>query len=323
MEKAAVLSSHAKSSLVDIFTHEFCAADTSHIVRRIKENGYYSVSAALRPEFIDAVKTEIAEHRFTINKNWVTGVYAENQYYLTHMLACSSSFYHLVTHPKVFTICDGMLGDSYRLKAMRYYETYGGHHMQWHTDNKTDKSFAHIPGIIFIAYLDDIHEGEFQYIRGSHAFSGIQAYNDYTDDYITNHHAQDIMSFKGPKGTVVIYDTYGIHRAKPVFNRSFIRKSLFFQIDADCRSAEPILLNPAYISHIDDRIAKYFGFGLPAEYRVFPHTGIRNLPLKRVIFSLLPFWILHRIVRGTYEILPASIKNIIRSTIKNKESGHA
>ena len=30
--------------------------------------------------------------------------------------------------------------------------------MQWHTDNKTDREFAHIPGIIFIFYVEDVED---------------------------------------------------------------------------------------------------------------------------------------------------------------------
>ena len=29
-----------------------------------------------------------------------------------------------------------MFGDLFRLKALRYYENFGGQHMQWHTDNR-------------------------------------------------------------------------------------------------------------------------------------------------------------------------------------------
>jgi hypothetical protein len=216
----------------------------------------------------------------------------------------------------MFSLCDKLLGDSYRLKAMRYYETYGGHHMQWHTDNKTDKGFAHIPGIIFIAYLEDVADGEFQYVRGSHAFSGTKSYNDYTDDFIEQNYAKDVVSFKGPKGTLVIYDTYGIHRARPVADASYVRKSLFFQVDADCRSAEPILLNSAFIGKLDDKTRTYLGFGLPAEYAVFPDTGLKDLPLKRLGGKAVGKWLLYRSARASYELLPRKAQMQVKSLVK-------
>ena len=63
------------------------------------------------------------------------------------------------------------MGNSFRLTALRYYETYGKHHMQWHTDNKTDKEFSKFPGLIFICYLSDVNDGQFQYIKRSHLWS--------------------------------------------------------------------------------------------------------------------------------------------------------
>ena len=196
-------------------------------------------------------------------------------------------------------------------QSQRHYETYGGHHMQWHTDNKTDKGFAPIPGIIFIVYLEDITDGEFQYCR-SHTFSGTKSYNDYSDAWIEENCAKDIVSFKAPKGTIVIYDTYGIHRAKPVADKLFVRKSLFFQVDADCHSAEPI--RQLLIKNMDNKIAKYLGFRPAAEYRVFPYTMIENLPLKRVALSI-PKWILYRMIRGFYELFSLETKARIRERL--------
>src|SRR5690242_9663320 len=126
--------------------------------------------------------------------------------------------------------------------------------MQWHTDNKTDRRFAHIPGLISIAYVEDVTAVEFQYVRASHVWSGEEAYNAYTDAFVTEHYSKDIISYKGPAGMIVIYNTYGIHRAKPVLNADFVRKSLFWQIDAQVTSAEPLLLNPEYFSVLDERL---------------------------------------------------------------------
>src|SRR5262249_28788895 len=92
---------------------------------------------------------------------------------------------------------------------------------------------------------------------------------------------KDILSFKGPRGTVVIYDTYGIHRAKPVKQNNFVRKSLFFQVDSALEASEPLLLNPEYISDLDDRIKRYLGFGQPSGYSIYPQTDLSTMPLSR------------------------------------------
>src|SRR5207244_8105820 len=141
---------------------------------------------------------DVAHARQGLNRNWVTGVYIEKQYYLTHMLAVSPAFADYCTHPLMLEILEKAVGADYRLKALRYYETYGGHHMQWHTDNKTDRGFAHIPGLIFIAYVSDVADGEFLYVRGSHAWSGEKSYNDYPDELIAQQYVKDICTFKLP-----------------------------------------------------------------------------------------------------------------------------
>ena len=77
----------------------------------------------------------------------------------------------------------------FRLKALRYYENFGGQHMQWHTDNRRyDKeqgeTHTSAPGIIFLAYISDVDDGEFQYIKGSHIWSSENTHHDYSVKFI-------------------------------------------------------------------------------------------------------------------------------------------
>ena len=54
------------------------------------------------------------------------------------------------------------MGNEFRLKALRYYENFGGQVMQWHTDNRyydgTEKSGINTktPGLIFQTYISDL-----------------------------------------------------------------------------------------------------------------------------------------------------------------------
>ncbi len=299
-----------------MFSEAFLQTDPQIIAEAIRTDGFFTMQSALSSEWLAQIANDVAAHPFAVNQNWVTGVYAEGQYYLTHMLACSRAFYDYCTHPKVLEISDTLLGDFYRLKAMRYYETYGHHHMQWHTDNKTDRGFAHIPGLIFICYVEDVNDGEFQYVRGSQNWSGDKAYSDYSDDFIEQNHGAEVVSFKAPKGTIVIYDTYGIHRAKPVFKREFVRKSLFFQVDSKVDSAEPILLNPSFVTTpLTPHLQTYLGFGKSAEYEVYPRTGFGTLPLKRFSPKLIMYWLIYRVVRSIYNLMPRPLKNRIRRLV--------
>jgi hypothetical protein len=295
-----------------IFTNEFLALDPEEIASVVRTDGVFSMHGALTREFVAAIESDIADSGFGLNVNDVHGVYFGRQYYVSHMLAVSPSFYGFCTHPKVLDVCGHVLGKTFRLKAQRYYETYGGHVMRWHTDNKTDSGFSQIPGLIFIAYVSDVEDGEFQYVRGSQAWSGAKAYNEYDGDWIEREHGERILGFKGARGTVVIYDTYGIHRAKPVARSGFARKSLFFQVDGNVDDGEPILLKTEFVDRIDERLKQYLGFGKPSEYSSFPVTRLQHLPLSRKNLALLSKWVISRTLRAGYDALPIAAKNRLR-----------
>ncbi|PIS12102.1 MAG: hypothetical protein COT73_00445 [Bdellovibrio sp. CG10_big_fil_rev_8_21_14_0_10_47_8] len=302
---------------MEIFRPSFLSIDSQTIADELNRNGYFSFERAVTDEFVQAVEQSVAQNRTGLNSNWAHGVNMGRQYYLTHMLAVSKAFVDYVCHDKVLQISKCILGPKFRLKAMRYYETMGGHHMQWHTDNKTDKAIADIPGIIFIVYLNDVHDGEFQYIAGSHEFSGQKAYSDYSDEEIRENYQERVVSFKKPKGTIIIYNTYGIHRAKPVKDPNYLRKSLFFQVDNEVKNAEPILLNPSLLSNLTKEIEQYLGFGLPAEYEIFPNTDLRHHPLNATLLRSFFSWLTYRLARSFFDHLPLSLKNLVKSKRKN------
>jgi hypothetical protein len=295
-----------------VFTSEFLAFAPEEIGRVVRMDGVFSMQGALTREFLDSIERDVASSGFGLNVNDVHGVYFGRQYYVSHMLAVSASFYEFCTHPKVLEVCGHVLGETFRLKAQRYYETYGGHVMRWHTDNKTDGGFAQIPGLIFIAYVSDVEDGEFQYVRGSHAWSGAKAYNEYDSAWIEAEHTDRILGFKGARGTIVIYDTYGIHRAKPVSQPGFARKSLFFQVDGNVDDGEPILLKTEFVNRIDDRLKQYLGFGKPSEYSSFPATKLGHLPLSGKMIRLISSWVFSRALRAGYDALPITAKNRLR-----------
>lgn len=300
---------------LDLFTKEFLNLDLDNIYIELKEKGYFAFPNAINSNVISNIYQDATKHKINLNNNEITGVYTEKQYFLTNLLTISKTFYEFVTSKIVFDICKKFLGDKFRLKALRYYETYGKHHMQWHTDNKTDREFAHIPGIIFIFYLSDVEDGQFQYLEGSHLWSGEKAYNNYTDEFIKKNYSEKIKNFKFPSGSLIIYDTYGIHRAKPVFDKNFIRKSVFFQVDSEVENSEPIILNTTFITKVDSDLKMFLGFGKKSNYEVHPKTSINSLPLNKVTRILLKY-ITYRFLRNLKLLLPKKIKIILKNIFK-------
>ena len=187
--------------------------------------------------------------------------------------------------------------------------------MQWHTDNKTSREFSHIPGIIFIFYISNVEEGQFQYIEGSHLWSGEKGYSDYSNEFIQKNCKEKIKDFKFPSGSLIIYNTYGIHRAKPVLNDKFIRKSIFFQVDSEVENSEPIILNSKFITKVDSDLKMFLGFGKKSSYEVFPKTSINNLSFNKITRIYIKY-IIFKFLENLKMILPKKIKIILKKDLK-------
>ena len=157
-----------------IFTKEFQKFDTNIVIKELKEKGYFSFTNALTKKAARKIEQDSTESKLTLNNNKISGLHYERQYFFTNLLTTSKEFYDFVTSKFVFSICKKYLGNTFRLKCQRYYETHGGHHMQWHTDNKDATGPASVPGLIFIFYTSDVNDGQLQYIEGSHTWSDQQ-----------------------------------------------------------------------------------------------------------------------------------------------------
>lgn len=300
-----------------IFTENFINTKNSVISKEIREKGFFKHKNALTPEFINSIEKDVKTSGISLNNNYVSGVYYThgNQFFLTHMLAASKNFYNYCSNSKVIEFCKEFFGKEFRLKAIRYYENFGGQQMMWHTDNrlyeKSKKTETHTtsPGIIFLAYISDVEDGEFQYIKGSHIWSGENTHHDYTVDYINEKYSDDIVGFKGKKGTVLIYNAWGVHRAKPSEEKEFVRKTLFFQVEKDTKHSEPILLNSEFISELNDDLKMYLGFGKEATNKVYPATSIYTMPLNKKVSLIIYKWILSRVLLS----LPGFIRKRVRN----------
>ena len=289
-----------------IFNNEINDFSTSRIKEEIEDKGYFFTETFLSKEFLSSIEDDIKNYRFSTNQNQPTGTYTFGQYYFVDLLAISKNFYDYLTSSFVIEICKKYFGEKFRLKSLRYYETYGKFHMQWHTDNKTDREFAEIPGLIFIFYIADVNDGEFQYVEGSHTWSNLTAYNDFSDEYIDENFADKVRSFKGKAGSLIIYNSYGVHRAKPSDNSLMIRKSVFFQIDSDIGNSEPIFINTSFHTNKSKFVEQLLGFGLPQSYENFPKSDVGKLPLP-IKFSLV-----FQMLKGSLQSLVYRHKNLLR-----------
>ena len=304
----------------NIFSKEFQNLQIDSIVSDIKEQGYFSIESGVNSDFIDNICTDLPRE-IGFNTNDVCPVYIKGQFLFTHVLAASQGLYDLITHSSILDISQKYLGEEFRLKCQRYYETYIQNKMRWHTDNKDNsENYSNVTGLIFIIYLDDTFDGEFQLVRKSHLFSAKTDYdNDYFNSDIQTNYGDDIVTFSLPKGSIIIYDTKCIHRPKPIAKRSFFRKSLFFQVDQDLEHGEKLLLNTEYVyQKLDSRLQMYLGVGRAGDYLPHPQTSAIRLPLKQIIKSqgsilFMPFYHLGYFL---YNLLPDKLRVRFRKFTK-------
>ena len=305
-----------------IFTKEFQKFDTNIVIKELKEKGYFSFTNALTKKAARKIEQDSTVSKLSLNNNKISGLHYERQYFLTNLLTTSKEFYDFVTSKFVFSICKKYLGNTFRLKCQRYYETHGGHHMQWHTDNKDATGPASVPGLIFIFYTSDVNDGQLQYIEGSHTWSGKKLHSDYSDEFIEQNYKNKIIDFKLPSGSLIIYNTYGIHRAKPVSNKNFSRKSVFLQVDTEVNNAEPIILDTKFISVMNNEIAMFLGFGKLSNYDAYPTTSLNTLPFSKNVFNIFSKYIMYRIMLRIFQFLPKSLKTFIKKLYKKIKNNH-
>jgi hypothetical protein len=289
--------------------------DILKILNDLNIKGYHAIEAFIKLDEIAEIENDVTKNRYSLNQNIQNGIYYETQYYFMNLLSDSKNCYNFITSNFVLNICQKYLGDSFRLRALRYYETMGGHVMKWHTDNKQDRKKIKFNGLIFIVYVSDVEEGEFQFIEGSHKFSNKFDSPELSDEFIEKNYSNLIRSFKLQKGSLIIYDATGIHRAKPFINNNYVRKSLYFQIDAYQENGEKILLNAKFLGNLTPEIKKILGLGKENDYSVYPNTNLNRMPISGPILSIVSKWIIYRLVRKVFRAEPRKIVNFFKKLV--------
>lgn len=262
------------------------------LVDKINQKGFYSTNLTINEDFWNSL-TNISSSNYLLNENKLQGKFADHQFFFLDLLCYSKSFLNFLCSRELKLILNFFFNDQKcRLKAIRYYETFKEHKMPWHTDNKnTIEGLTNDKGLIFIIYCEDTFDGEFQYIEESNLKSLNLKENYFSDEYVVSNYKEKIRSFPGRKGTLVICDSRGIHRAKPLLNKK-VRKSIFFQIDQEIKNSEPIYFNPANFPKVlitDEWYQTFFGFGQDSKYELYPKTSIKNIPLNFMLSFLFNY----------------------------------
>lgn len=290
------------------------------IANAIREHGLCYFPNALTEQYVEQLLAEVEFDKLLLNHNDVGVVTSGTQKFLTHCLAKSRKAYNLITSQQVLDICNAYFTDKYQLTNHRFCQTRSAFHMPWHTDNNlqlgSQLSGKHcMPGLLFVFYLSDEIQSPFQYLKDSQRWS--HQYNNQIylrDQWVEEHHQSEVLTFKMAKGSLIICDTHGIHRAAPFCERNHIRDILLFQVDQVgdqyIGHGEQNLINTEFLDQLSPEICNYLGFGVRRDYPAFPNSSAATMSLYD-LFNLQK------------QLLPLTVTAVTKNLVKMLLPGEA
>lgn len=215
---------------------------------------------------------------------------------LQDILTLDQGFVDLALHPAVLAVLRDYLGPRFRLteaKGWRSLATRRSFH-GWHADAWYDQVAAEeIPREVKLAlYLTDVETGEFQYIRGSHRKQHPRSVLDHEVEGID---PSRILRAMGRAGTVILFDTSGIHRqGEPILED---RHAVFLNYhdptvplqaeDVAYYRYHPLLLNAALLGDLSEEHPRILGFGDKSHYT---HAFERRVRFPHLVGLLQRCW---------------------------------
>jgi Phytanoyl-CoA dioxygenase (PhyH) len=263
------------------------------IADTLKRDGYFFVEQVLTEQEVEQLLAEVNFERILINANDVGVVTSGTQKFLTHCLAKSKKAYDLITSRTILDICNAYFTKRYQLTNHRFCQTRKTFHMPWHTDNNLQQGGQlcgkhQMPGLLFLFYLSDENVSPFQYVKNSHTWSQQYDHEIYLSDYwVETHHRDDVLTFKMPKGSLIICDIHGIHRAAPFYDSNHVRNILLFQVDqvgdGYVGHGEQNLINTEFIDNLSEDLLNYLGFGVRRTYPAFPSSSAATMMIPDLL----------------------------------------
>ena len=241
----------------------------------IRREGFAVIEDFVSRRTLDKFMPEVSRRFDRLSYNGTKGyVKVAGQKYLQDTLTVHEEILKIYLHPFILDCCEEYTEKLVHLSDYRIYQNLEGHRMPWHVDNKQTmpdhtETMLDYKGLIALIYLNDVDHGPFQLVRGSHLWTA-GYFKEMWDDVIERY-LKDIVTFNNHKaGTLLLYDTRGIHRAQP-FQRGTPRTALLAQYaDFDKPAGEPIFINTEHLSQLSERSAQVLRFGKKASSPTWP-----------------------------------------------------
>jgi len=255
-------------------------ATTTRLVEDLERDGI-----AVIPDFLDREQLRSMQQGFDgalrcMRWNDVDG-YEKTEPYrhmVQNVLTLDQGFVDLAIHPAVKEALTTYIGGGFELveaKGWLSLPTMRDFH-GWHGDAWYDqKQVTGIPREVKLAfYLTDVSSGYFEYIRGTHRQ---QAPRPVPGAEVANVPSSEIVKAIGSAGTMILFDTSGIHRQSvPILHP---RRAVFYNYhdpsvplqreDIAYYRYHPLLLNAAFLGDLTEEDRRILGFGDKTNY--IPH----------------------------------------------------
>ena len=266
---------------------------TSLLARELETHGIAVVPDLLSADRLGAMQAAFA--RRLEHQRWNDFDGYEKTEPFRHMvqdvLTLHQSFVDLALHPLIKEALREYLGAGFVLceaKGWLSLPTRRNFH-GWHGDSWYDQTcIPSIPREVKVAiYLTDVRSGAFNYIKGSH---GRQAPRMVRAEEVADTPPERIAEVTGKAGTVILFDTSGIHQqGTPILEP---RQAVFLNYhhpdvrlqaeDVAYYRYHPLLLNAAFLGGLTAEDQSILGFGNKVHYqehskRVPAHRGFRWL----------------------------------------------
>ncbi|MEP0911400.1 hypothetical protein NDI45_10765 [Leptolyngbya sp. GB1-A1] len=318
-----------------MYTSQFNDMPLSEIINSIKEQGYFFCETAITEQHVDQLLSEVDFNTILVNNNDPGVVISGTQRFLTHCLAKSKKAYDLITSRRVLDICNTYFTERYQLTNHRFCQMRRTLHMPWHTDNNLQHGSQLVgkhpmPGLLFLFYLSEGNPSPFQYIKDSHTWSHKYDHEIYLSDrWVETHHQNEVLNFNVSKGSLIICDIHGIHRAAPFSDPRHVRNTLLFQVDQVgshyIGHGEQNLVNTEFIDNFSPEIFDYLGFGVRRDYPASPNSSAATMTMHDLLNlqrQLLPLTLKAVVKNLVTTLLPAELIVDLKRTIWTMKSKH-
>ena len=262
-------------------------------LKKIENEGFCCIPNFLSQKEMDIFMPEVNDRFNRLSNNGAIGhVRAGTQKYLQHTLMTHKGVLDLYLNPFLIEIAEKFSQQPVHLQDYRIYQNLKGCKMRWHVDNKQttlegESKLLNHRGLIIIIYLSNSPHGSFQFVRKSHKWSSEKKMEDWESE--EKNFYRDIVTFEENAGACIIYDTKGIHRAKP-FMKGEPRTAFFAQYaPISSPTGEPIIIDTGMLKNLTDKQMQVLRFGRIASAKTWPipHDYEQTSSFKSFVKNLI------------------------------------